>query len=150
MNTKKTGWVLSVCLLSLLVACSSLKMEAMNDNLDKAVELYHQSMRWGNWPSLIRQIRPRPDTKVEPLNLYVVDRNFYASLRIIRVDMGHSSFDPENFSASTPVSIDYMSDYSNRVEKYQMTLSWWYDQERKMWFTETPLPKFSGWEQVKD
>jgi hypothetical protein len=120
-----------------LAGCARIEQKERQIHLDKAVRLYVESIRWGNFDTAAGFIRPREGTShaLNTRNLGDVRVTAYSS-RILHVD-------ETIHEAQVAVAFDYYNVNSGTLRSVSQTLLWWFDPVTESWYLDGTLPNFS-------
>lgn len=129
--------LLMITSLVMLNGCGRIEQKEREIGLDKAVRLYVDSIRWGNFDTAAGFIRPREGTPpaLDMTNLGDVRVTAYSST-IIHVD-------ETIHEAQATAAFDYYNVNSGRVRSVSQSLLWWFDPGTERWYLDGTLPDFS-------
>jgi len=128
---------LMIASLVMLNGCARIEQKEREIGLDKAVRLYVDSIRWGNFDTAAGFIRSREGTppELDMTNLGDVRITAYSS-RIIHVDETINE-------AQATAAFDYYNVNSGRVRSVSQSLLWWFEPGSERWYLDGTLPDFS-------
>ena len=129
--------VLMIASLVMLNGCARIEQKEREIGLDKAVRLYVDSIRWGNFDTAAGFIRSREGTPpaLNMESLADVRITAYSS-RIIHVD-------ETIHEAQVTAAFDFYNVNSGRIRSVSQTLLWWFDPATERWYLDGMLPNFS-------
>lgn len=126
--------VITVLMISLLTACTSMGRRGKISDLQNALQDYAAALRWERYSDAYDFIHARDGSKPQ-LNLEGFDGYRVTDVEIIRSDLND-----EETEALTYVVIHYYKDTNGTIQEIKQTQDWWYEPESKRWFLEGDLP----------
>ena len=142
-NTRQLYKYLFIIFLSsvFLQSCKTLETQKKANSMNSAMQLYRESIRWAEWPTVLSLYKPEPgNTDISPPQSH--DLNMLKTIRITDVQKAGVNLNEEQTRAQTSIFIEYHLDNSNSIKSINHPMNWWYNGEFKTWYTSTPLPDF--------
>ncbi len=143
-----------------LTACSELDTHDKGFRFTKSEEDYRTGMRWGEWDGVLNLIRAKPeslvmnagsenDKKYQVINIPKDENKLsreelidhLSTIKVKQIEVLSSSMGADGISGQSRFMIQYRIDNSAKIQKFRHKVSWWYDKDTNIWFSETPLPK---------
>ena len=138
----------NVLLISLLLffllsitGCAEMDSHSEISRFQNSENVYRASMRWGEWSNLFQLMRERPDSTSKLTALSEEYITHLEGIKIKDIEVLNSNMSEESGTGETRFKIGYRLDNSLKIIPIKHTVSWWYQEEANIWFTDTPLPK---------
>ena len=149
-----SAFVISSLILLIITACAELDSHSPVYRFQKAEDAYRAGMRWGEWESVLYQIRPNPKTVVvtvdstDEADNYIKEKTsrdelltHLVTIKVTNAEALSSSMNEDEGTGETRMMIQYRFENSAKIQTIRYKVSWWHDEKSNTWFTETPLPK---------
>lgn len=118
-----------------LTGCASLEKDRRATGLEAATNAYQSALRWGDFESAMGLLSPelRRDEEL-PQDL--------KDLRITRYEVTQPPLIRADDSATQTVSIEYLFEYNQILQRLTDRQVWRWDEEEKAWWLQSGLPAF--------
>ncbi len=129
--------LLVITSLVMLNGCAQIEQKEREIGLDKAVRLYVDSIRWGNFDTAAGFIRSREGTPP------AFDTDHLGDVRVTAYSSRILNVDETTHEAQATAAFDYYNVNSGRIRSVSQTQLWWFDPATKRWYLDGTLPNFS-------
>lgn len=138
MDYRSFGIVLVMVVIAMTAAssCARIEQESRTLKLDRAVRLYADSIRWGNFDVAAGLLRRR-DGGATSATVRVP-----AEVRVTAYGSSILSVNEEGSEATVATSFDYYFPDTNKVRSISQTDLWWFDPGTEQWYMDGSLPDF--------
>ena len=130
-------------LVVLLTSCARLDHQNKLDRFQSSTNVYAASVRWAQYHKAVsfhvNQEGETATVDLEELGNYRVTR-----FNIISRTLLFNEDDEPSDNGSLIVEIDYYHKQHGTVKKIKLEQSWWFEAEKKRWFTSTAFPIFES------
>jgi hypothetical protein len=126
----------------LLQGCETLETHKKNNSLNDTMQLYRESLRWEEWASVLSLYKPKHDQADVSNDFQPQDLQMLENIKVTDVVKSGININNDQTGAHTSIVIEYHLSNSNKIQKINHPMDWWYNKEYKTWFTSTPLPDF--------
>jgi len=127
--------------LTLITSCAEMDSHSEISRFQNSENVYRASMRWGEWSNLFQLMRERPDSTSKLTALSEEYITHLEGIKIKDIEVLNSNMSEKSGTGETRFKIGYRLDNSLKIIPIKHTVSWWYQEEANIWFTDTPLPK---------
>lgn len=129
---------------TLLQGCETYSKQKDFNKFDVASKAYKTALRWGDWDTIATLTRSQ-DENAQPRKslLKFYEPDYYEKIKVTDVQQSSPELENEsNKEISYFLFVSFYEDGSNQIQKKRLDMHWWYDEEKKSWFTDTAFLGF--------
>ena len=131
----RANLIILACLM--LTACSGIKARDQVDRLNNSLIQYGAALRWDRI-NMAYAFHVDRDGNQPSYDLDYMENFSVTDFRTVEPDVNNE----EGTEATVPVEIDYYDERTGNLRKLKYTQIWWYREESRQWYTESPFPDF--------
>ena len=128
--------VLLFSLVLLISACGNMQEKLKVQNLDKAIDEYAYALRWKRIDDAVSFHRNKDGSKPD-INVGPMDDIRVTGFNIENKVLGHDMKD-----CTVTGELKYYKEDYGMLRTLKFEQHWWYDEEAKRWFVDSPFPEF--------
>ena len=129
-------YLLMLVVLAVLPGCESLNIKNQADKLRTSLDHYGAALRWDRINE-VYAFHVTRDGKQPEVDLEKVENYSVSSFKPI-----DPVLNAEATEAVVAVEIDYYDEQYGTLRKLKETQHWWFNAEKKLWFTDSAFPAF--------